>query len=118
MFRPAVQKHVREGRHSEPFRAAGTMQVDRNSLNQSFICRKTADEVIGESGTPPMERSVSPQQVMRCRPGSGESDTSVFTSSRPHFGLWVVCSQQHMGVCLHGFAQQPFCALYGIEQCG
>ncbi|CAL5219644.1 g1523 [Coccomyxa viridis] len=30
-----------------------------------------------------MQRSLSPQQILRCRPGSGESDASAFTSNGP-----------------------------------
>ena len=63
------------------FRPTDSMQSAKDSMSQPSSRRRTASEVIGESGTPPMQRSLSPQQILRCRPGSGESDASAFTSS-------------------------------------
>ena len=58
------------------------MWLARMSGKQQSSQSRGTTEIMGESGTPPMQRSVSPVQIMRCRQGSGESDASAFILSK------------------------------------
>ena len=61
-----------------------SMSVCRTSTAQlSGRLKSTSEGTGGSSRTSPMQASISPEQALRCRPGSGESDTSVFPTSKP-----------------------------------
>ncbi|CAK0762319.1 hypothetical protein CVIRNUC_002945 [Coccomyxa viridis] len=58
------------------------MSVCRTSTAQlSGRLKSTSEGTGGSSRTSPMQASVSPEQALRCRPGSGESDTSIFPTN-------------------------------------